>query len=68
MKETTKQPVSLHSKKDVNKVKPFIAYLWKGKGWKWGDGLLYTTHKRAKDGSGAGDEVLKVKIIPYKKL
>ena len=68
MKKTTKQPVSLHSKKDVNKVKPFVAYLWKDKGRKWNDSFVHPTLKKAKHGSWEGDKIIKVKIIPYKKL
>jgi len=50
------------------KVKPFIAYLWKIKKAKWNDSFVYSTLKKAKEGSWEGDKIIKVKIIPYKKL
>ena len=49
-------------------VKPFIAYLWKIKKAKWNDSFVYSTLKKAKEGSMEDDQILKVKIIPYKKL
>ena len=49
-------------------IKPFIAYLAKCGIQKWTDSGLFLTLKETQRGSCKDCEVLKVKIIPYKKL